>query len=191
MSLPFLSSSPLASDRRLPEDRRRLPVIGWRSWRLCQAADDVVLGSLFGTERWHVGVTRAKCRRCPPWMTSRHHVPDVSCGCGLYAFSTPAEAVRHAERQLAAVYAGCKQPPPVVGAITGWGRVVQHGGQGWRAEYAGPIALLNSGQPLLETVALHYGVPLVSMRGLCLLPLEYGGALTVAPRQDGDHGAAV
>jgi hypothetical protein len=113
-------------------------------------------------------------------MTSQHRVPEVFCGCGLHAFSTSAEAVRHAERRLAAVFAGRGQPPPVVGAVVGWGRVVQHGSQGWRATYARPIVLLNTGQPLLEDAALRYGAPLVSMRGMCLLPLEFGEALTVA-----------
>jgi hypothetical protein len=178
MSLPFPSSSPLASDRRLPEDRQPLPVIGWRSWKLRQAAEGVVLEGLFQSERWEVGVTRARCRRCPPWMTNQHSIPELSCECGLYAFSTPAAAVRHAERQLAAVFAGCGQAQPVAGAVVGWGRVVQHGDQGWRAGYARPVALLNMGQPLLEEAASRYGVPLVSMRGLCLLPLEYGEART-------------
>jgi hypothetical protein len=180
MSLLFPSSSLPASDWRLPADKRPLPVIGWRVWRLRQAAEGVVLESLFGSERWDVGVTSAKCRRCPPWMTSQHRVPEVFCGCGLHAFSTSAEAVRHAERRLAAVFAGRGQPPPVVGAVVGWGRVVQHGSQGWRATYARPIVLLNTGQPLLEDAALRYGAPLVSMRGMCLLPLEFGEALTVA-----------
>ena len=55
MSPLFPSSSLPASDRRLPADKRQLPVIGWRSWRLCQAPEGVVLESLFGTERWDVG----------------------------------------------------------------------------------------------------------------------------------------
>jgi len=172
------SSSPLAPDRRLPEGKRRLPVIGWRSWRLRQAAETVVLESLFGSERWDVGVTRARCRRCPPWMPNNQHpVPNVSCECGLYAFSTPTDALQRAERQLATLFAACRQPQPVLGAVVGWGRVVQHGRQGWRAEYARPIALLNMSKPLLREAALRYALPLVSMRGLCLLPLEYGETL--------------
>lgn len=180
MSLLFPSSSPLASDRRLPEDKRQLPVIGWRSWRLRQTTEGVVLESLFGSERWEVGVTCARCRRCPPWMPNTYHpVPNLSCECGLYALSTHAEALRRAER-LAMVFAGCRQPQPVVGAVVGWGRVVQHGREGWRAEYARPLALLNMGEPMLKEAATRYGVPLVSRRGLCLLPLEYGETLTAA-----------
>lgn len=178
MSLLFPRSSLPASDRRMPADRRQSPIIGWRSWKLCQGSDGVVLKSLFGREQWDVGVSRAGCRRCAPWMTKQHRAPQVSCDCGLYAFSAPAAAVRHVERQLAAVSAGCGQPLTVAGAVVGWGRVVQHGAEGWRAEYARPIALLDIGQAPLEEAALRYGVPLVSRRGLLLLPLEYGEALT-------------
>lgn len=114
-------------------------------------------------------------------MPNAHHpVPNLSCECGLYALSTPAEAVRRAAGQLASVFAACRQPQPVLGAVVGWGRVVQHGRQGWRAEYARPIALLNMGEPLCKQAALRYSLPLVSMRGLCVLPLEYGETLTAA-----------
>lgn len=180
MSLQFPSTSPLASDRRLPEDKHQLPVVGWRSWRLRPTPEGVVLGSLFGVEGWEVGVTQARCRRCPPWLTYQHQVPDGSCQCGLYAYSRPYEAVRHAERHLATVAADCRQLMPVVGAVLAWGRVIQHGGLGWRAEHARPIALLRTGHPLLEEAALRYRLSLVPMRGLCLLPLEYGEALTAA-----------
>jgi hypothetical protein len=67
----------------------------------------------------------------------------------------------------------------VIGSIIGWGRVIQHGRQGWRAESARPVALLRTGQPQLEEAAARYGLPLVSMRGLSLLPLEYGEVLKV------------
>jgi hypothetical protein len=181
MSLLFPSSSPPGPDRRLPEGKRLVPVIGWRSWKLRRARDDVLLQSVFGSDCWEVGITCARCRRWPLWMPISHQaVPGTSCECGLYAFSSAAGAIHHTERQLAGVFASCGQPPPVVGAVVGWGRVVQHGSQGWRAEYARPIALLNMGPTLLNEAALHYGLPLLSMRGLCLLPLEYGEALVAA-----------
>jgi len=112
-------------------------------------------------------------------MINLHTVPNASCQCGLHAFSTPSEAMRRAESQLAPVFAGRTEAQPVVGSVVGWGRVVQHGRQGWRAESARPVALLRTGQPLLEEAAARYGVPLVSMRGLCVLPLEYGEELRV------------
>ena len=183
MSLLSPNSNLLASDRGLPAASRALPVVGWRNWRLRRDAEGVILASQFGSERWEVGPTHASCRNCPPWIPASYHpVPSVSCQCGLYAFSTAAEAIRRAQRQTAPVFAGCGHAPPVVGAVVAWGRVVEHGRQGWRAEYARPIALLNTGAPLLEEAGARYGVPLVSMRGLTLLPLEYGEPLTAAQR---------
>jgi len=180
MSPLFPNSSPPAADRHLPEGSQRQPVVGWRSWKLRQTADGVVLQSLFRSETWEIGVTRARCHHCAPWMVNLHPVPNASCQCGLYAFSTPSDAIRHAERQLAPVFAGCGQAQPVAGAVVGWGRVIQHGRQGWRAEKARPVALLNTGRSMLEEAAARYGLPLVSMRGLSLLPLEYGEVLTTA-----------
>ena len=125
------------------------------------------------------GVTIARCHVCPPWLINLHTVPTASCQCGLHAFSTPSEAIRHAGRMVAPACAGCEHAQPVAGAVVGWGRVIQHGRQGWRAESARPVALLETGQPLVNEAAACYGLPLVSMRGLCLLPLEYGEVLKV------------
>jgi hypothetical protein len=60
-----------------------------------------------------------------------------------------------------------------------------HAGRGHGARLgpgrpACPIALLRTGHPMLVEAALRYRLSLVSMRGLCLLPLEYGEALTAA-----------
>ena len=179
MSLLFPSSNRPDPDRCLPEGRLQLPVIGWRCWRMRPTAEGVMLESLHHVDCWSVDITHARCDRCPPWMVNLHQAPAISCECGLYAFSRPGEAMRHAI-QHAATLSACHQAPPVVGAVIGWGRVVQHGSGGWRAEHARPVALLNTGHHLLEAAALRYGVPLVSKRGLCLLPQEYGERLLTA-----------
>jgi hypothetical protein len=179
MSLMSPSSNPRIAEPRLPEGRQELPLIGWRTWRLGRAEDGVTLQSLFGCERWDVGTTRAVCRCSPPWLASTHLVPEVSCRCGLYAFSTPSEALRQAVQQAGVSSFGRRQPAATAfGAIVAWGRVVQHGGQGWRAQFARPIALLDKGGQMLEEAASRYHLPLVSMDGLRVLPLEYGDALT-------------
>jgi hypothetical protein len=170
MSPTFPSLSRRIAERLLPEHRQELPVIGWRNWRLRRTVDGAVLQSLFGNDRWVVGATRARCRCTPPWLTDTHHpVPSVSCRCGIYAFSTPSEAVRLADRDAGVCCAGSAQLV-AAGAIVAWGRVVQHGRQGWRAEYARPVALLDTGHPMLAEAATRYHLPLVSLRGLCLLP---------------------
>src|SRR5215471_16959269 len=122
MSTLFPKSSPRAADRRLPEDRQRQPVVGWRSWKLTPTAEGVVLLSLFRNERWEIGFTSARCHVCPPWLIKHHAVPSASCQCGLHAFSTPDEAIRNAQRRLAPAIAGCEQAQPVAGAVVGWGR---------------------------------------------------------------------
>ena len=171
----FPSPMPPALDD-LPEAARQAPVVGWRVWRMRLAGGGVALEGLRSADRWESGSTHARCRRCPPWMSNLHRVPDPACQCGLYAFSTLDETLQLLLRQ-ARTLRGCGQPPPVAGAVIGWGRVVQHGRHGWRAERARPVALLDTGHPLLEPLARHHNVPVLPLRGLRLLPLEYGEVL--------------
>lgn len=155
----------------------RVPVVGWRTWRARPAAGGAVLEGVHTRAGWESGTTHAGCRQCPSWMENLHPVPCASCQCGLYAFSSPDDALRFLDTPQEAPGGG-EREQLVAGAVIAWGRVVQHGGEGWRAQHARPVALLDSGHPLLETLALHYRVPLVSARGLRLLPLEYGDAFT-------------
>ncbi len=168
----------LSPPEGLMEAGWRVPVVGWRTWRAQPTTAGAVLEGVHTRERWEPGTTHAGCRSCPPWLANLHPVPSKSCQCGLYAFSAPDEALHHLQTPGHATDVG-ERAQLVAGAVIAWGRVVQHGAQGWRAQHARPVALLDSGHPLLETLALHYRVPLVSARGLRLLPLEYGEALTV------------
>ncbi|MBO0703004.1 MAG: hypothetical protein J2P38_08740 [Candidatus Dormibacteraeota bacterium] len=177
MNPRFPSPSPSAPDQALPEGTRQVPVVGWRTWRARAAAGGAVLLGPYSGTRWDSGSTRATCRLCPPWMANLHPVPHPGCRCGLYAFSTLEEAFHNLMNQAHTMQA-CGQGAAIVGAVIGWGRIVQHGGQGWRAEYARPVALLGTGHPMLGPLARHHRVPVVSARGLRLLPLEYGEALT-------------
>ncbi len=175
--LPRLAiPNPVSPGRQLGPAERPVPVVGRRAWRARPCGQDAALEGLHSGDKWDAGETHARCRRCPPWMANLHPVPVPSCECGLYAFSTLDEALRQLVYH-ARMLRGCGQPPPVVGAVIGWGRVVQHGSQGWRAERARPIALLGTGRPVLEGLARHHNVPLMPMRGLRLLPLEYGEVL--------------
>ncbi len=160
--------------RELPHRHRPLPVVGYRTWKLCQTAGGVTLKGRFKSGHWGVGVTRARCLHCAPWMVNHHPVPNLSCECGLYAFSTPVGI----ERPLGIVSGACDQPVSVWGAVVGWGRLVQHGSQGWRAEYARPVALLDTGHALLEAAAARYRLPLLSWRGVQMVALEHGEPLT-------------
>ena len=66
-----------------------------------------------------------------------------------------------------------------VGAVMGWGKVVQHGKEGWRAEYAKIIALLDckySKGQLRNTqqAAAAYGVEVKSRDALEAMVSEFG-----------------
>jgi hypothetical protein len=161
----------------VPERRRLLPVVGYRTWKLSQTAEGLQLKSVFKNCYWTLGVTRATCQQCAPWVVNRHAVPNPSCECGLYAFSS-AVPVWTIEPQLDAIRRSRQEPVSVWGAVVGWGRVVQHGQLGWRAEYARPVALLDTGDALLEAAATRYGVPLLSWRGVQMVALEHGAMLT-------------
>jgi hypothetical protein len=95
-------------------------VIGFRAW----VARGSKLTALGGEEEWPVGVCAARCRE------DAHHTPPVSgCGCGIYAVHDPA---------------ACIERGTVVGAILAWGRLEVHH-EGFRAEYARPVALARGG----------------------------------------------
>ena len=74
---------------------------------------------------------------------------------------------------------GAVQAHRVVGAVMGWGRVVQHGAVGWRAQKARVVALLDckwSDEHLALThqVAEAYGVPVLERDPLELYVKEFG-----------------
>lgn len=153
-----------------------MPAVGWRTWRVGAVAGDAVLEGAFLGVPWDPGTTHARCRHHPGEVSGAHPVPVASCECGLYAFSSPDEALRYVVMPPDEIEDG-GPAPLVAGAVIGWGRIIQHGCQGWRAQHARPVALLDTDRPELEVLALRYGVPVVSAQGFRLLPLEYGEVL--------------
>lgn len=172
----FPNLSPLAPDSGMPERMRQVPVVGWRTWRVGTSAGGAVLEGPFSGVPWDPQTTHAGCPRSPSGRAGPHTVPATSCECGLYAFSTPDEALRYLVMQPDEVDEGA--PVPVIaGAVIGWGRIVQHGSQGWRAQHARVVALLDTDHHMLKALALRHRVPVVSVPGFRLLPLEYGEVL--------------
>ena len=94
-----------------------------------------------------------RAARC--FVSWSHQAPQATCGCGYYAYyALPGEP------DLPAAEA-------VWGAVVAWGRVVECE-RGFRAQYARPVALLDSPSPLdlgkgrcLALAAENYGVPLL------------------------------
>ncbi len=157
----FPSPSQSAPEPLLPERGWQVPVVGWRTWRARESGAGPVLEGVHSGVRWDPGTTHAGCRRCPTWMAGLHPVPPASCECGLYAFTGPDDALQY-----------LVTPPDtlddeddtslVAGAVIAWGRLVPQGHEGWRAQHARPVALLDSDHPMLVALALRHRVPLVS-----------------------------
>lgn len=106
------------------------PVLGWRVWRLHQSGEDVRIGSMTRQDLWPPGEPfRASCSVA----VEAHHdrVPAASCGCGIYAASTPEGLARAGVLSASA---------GVVGAIAMWGTVIEHD-RGARAQLAYPARL--------------------------------------------------
>jgi hypothetical protein len=63
--------------------------------------------------------------------------PRRDCSCGYYAFFT----LKQLEQDINFVYHGRQPRYKVLGAVVGWGRILLCE-DGWRSEYARPLALL-------------------------------------------------
>lgn len=170
------------------------PVVGFRSWHTrpfhrVGIGPSHWLGSYneqYGI--WKPGKNVARCNAQGYSMftgqpVGPHQTPAAECSCGYYVLTdfdeVPFSTTPHS--LVMTISAGPPAPmaPMVVGAVVGWGRVVQHGDQGWRAEFAQVIALLDckvSDEHLALTrqVAEQYGVPVVGRKALELMAMEYG-----------------
>ena len=151
------------------EDLALDPVVGYRVWRLAGEGTAIRLAAVTRRTIWPVREPmRARCPQHPPG-----EVPGSDCMCGLYA----ASSLRSLER------AGVMQHPTVgaLGAISMWGRVVEHE-RGVRSSLAYPARVrLVCGPCLSERRGPVDPVEVVSREGqpvpLCaghLGPQEHG-----------------
>lgn len=168
----FPNPNPSAPEPLLPERGWQVPVVGWRTWRARASDGRVVLEGVHSGVHWDCGTTHADC---PKGRAGLHPIPAASCDCGLFAFSGPDDALHYLVTPSDTL--DWDDAPLVAGAVIAWGRIVPDGQHGWRAQHARPVALLDSDNAVLEALALRHRVPLVSARGLRLLPLEYGEVL--------------
>ena len=105
-------------------------VTAWRGWSLVEEEGRVRLSSLTRAESWMPRAPHAaSCSK------GRRPMPQRRCRCGIYATTTP-EALGGL-RSL---------PGGVVGEVSLWGRVIEHG-RGYRAEigYPGRLGLVCAG----------------------------------------------
>lgn len=162
---PYTSSTPL------PVEKREMPVIGYRSWKFKPVfrlgfgrhSQLMALNEPYGS--WSKGVNHAACK-----AGGGHRAGDQFCGCGFYVVSD-LDAAEH--------WSGGITDETVVGAVMGWGQVVQHGAEGWRAEYAKIIGLLEckfSRRQDINTqaAAKSYGLEIYSRNALEAYVKEWG-----------------
>lgn len=164
----FNSWVPLTA-RPLPVEKREMPVVGYRAWGFSSKfrighGRAVALKSTGADHYWKQGENHAHCSN-----GDIHPAPDQNCACGFYVLANLDEVEKHAQLNEGTV----------VGAVMGWGKVVQHGTEGWRAEYAKIIALLDckySKGQLRNTrqAAEAYGVEVKMRRPLEAMVSEWG-----------------
>lgn len=197
ISTASANPSPPEPEQSIPTSRRTMPVIGYRAWNV---REDFKLG--VGVEHrltalngefghWEVGGNAAECKaqQHPGYAYGgtyiygyrslypagpTHPTPSLNCHCGFWVLSD-------LDRVPFRPGVGDDNQPryPVVGAVLGWGRVIQHADVGWRAEKAQVIALLDCRYhddqlALTERVAEAYGVPVLSRDALELYVKEFG-----------------
>jgi hypothetical protein len=100
-----------------------MPVIGYRQWRLRDAA----LWSPYAEMRWARGANTAAC--AARGATHREPSPVASCTCGLHAWYRPCPWL-----------ASAGTPDLVAGAVALWGAIELHP-TGMRAQHAMVVAL--------------------------------------------------
>ena len=99
-------------------------VTAWRGWSLVEVDGELRLSSLTRTEVWTPRAPHAAS--CPKGRTP---TPQRRCRCGVYAAVSPE------------VLAGLRSlPGGVVGEVSLWGRVIEHG-RGYRAQVGYPARL--------------------------------------------------
>lgn len=118
----------------MPVEEREMPIVGYRSWKFQQVYKLgwgkkgclVPLNTGYGP--WTGGVNTATCK-----YGQTHRPADEHCSCGFHVLTS----LDQAESWVSMA------DDVIVGAVMGWGKVVQHGTEGWRAEFAKVIALLD------------------------------------------------
>ncbi|HYW27141.1 MAG TPA: hypothetical protein VE953_23425 [Terriglobales bacterium] len=143
------------------------PVLGCRAWLVERGRDGYRFWSVLVPARWADASgawTRAVCRPqagigSPHTPHDDATVPELDCTCGLYAYRSL--SLGGYDGRLA--QADDTDLRIVWGAVAGTGRVLANR-DGWRAQFARPVAILRESRPdaQLRAMADQLGIPLVS-----------------------------
>jgi hypothetical protein len=170
--------------------------VGWREWTVVQPVGEAVeLCARYTTVNgpWAAsGWTKARCRNSDHPI--EHPVPATYCTCGLYVpmnwpmMELTAKALTEPwEEKLQRMgYTGPggwargslpadERSGIVLGVVAAKGRIIEHGSEGFRAEYARPLALCAEVNPeKAQLVAQAYEIPLIPLADLREYALRFG-----------------
>lgn len=140
---PYTNWTPPEPPKPLPVEKREMPVIGYRAWRFTSVwklgwGKHAMLSAMNdGFGDWIKGNNQASCIFNPFNVSlsgpNPHAAPNQHCACGFYVLADLDQVMSHVTMA----------DNIVIGAVMGWGKVVQHGTEGWRTENAKIIALLD------------------------------------------------
>lgn len=160
---------------QLPSGRREQPVVGYRAWipshrQRLGMEREITMCATAANYVWKLGRNQASCTAHQ--ASEDHQAPEPWCSCGFWVLSTLDQLEDHLT----------VMPHMVVGAVMGWGKVVQHGEVGWRAQYAKPLALLDlkmgrKNRGLAQEVAKAYRLPIFERSALEMVVGEHDGLL--------------
>lgn len=149
------------------------PVVGFRRW--IPTGSGALLSTTEALSGSDPAVLAPQARRAwasagegaaaQAWCTERGRAGlcdrAAACSCGLHAYAAPRHWREHGF---------------VHGAVVAWGRIVVHQG-GFRAQYARPVAFLESPADWLEPIADRYGVPVLGEAELVAYAAWHGDVL--------------
>ena len=161
------------------------PVLGYRAWLIEPGCDGHLLRSVLASAHWAStpsGWTGAVCmpQAGSGYALVRHDqtsVPHPECTCGLYAYHS---------LSIGGYDGRLLQPDSadiglVWGAVVGAGRVLVYQ-DGWRAQFARPVAILQGSgtQRHVRGLSDQLGIPTVPSSDIVHMAAEFGRPWTTA-----------
>lgn len=171
LTIPTARDATVATSFHLHE-----PVLGYRAWLVRPGCDGYQLRGVMVPAQWAAGPNAWTCAVCRPQdgdRSIRHDdlmVPHPDCTCGLHAYHSLAIGGCDDRYTLTDAVQGI-----VWGAVVGAGRVLAYR-DGWRAQFARPVALvLGSASPYhVHGLASQLGVPAVRSDDIARVAAEFG-----------------
>jgi hypothetical protein len=146
-----------------------LVVGAWRGYRVWRINGDRLTGWWHTGYVWAPGSSEASCDARRWTLRGRHArhpslaAPQRDCACGLYALEEPWDFAGYLPSRHFGV---SSEANAVIGVVAGWGRAFR-GEQGWRTQFAKPVALYRAAHldgEQVDRIAHRYGCQVVEGR---------------------------